>query len=268
MIESGREKIEDIIFDNDLENSNYHNKYIIRTGGKDRVFKKVNFSHTYFENCYFRNIQFNSCNFNGCKFNNCNFQGSTFIGSNFDYAIFEKTYIDSEILDNNCPSHNNLKLKFARTLRINYQSIGDAESVNKAIKIELEASKEHLHEAWNSKSTYYRTKYKGWNRIGMFFKWLYFKIQDFVWGNGESPFKLFRTGFYLWLIASLIDTIYFKDPNSLIDYFNSFKSIPSYFMGIEKPEVYPDWYLVLITIFRFIGFALFTSIIIKRFNRR
>lgn len=268
MISSGREKIEDSIINNDLENSNYHNKHFVRIGAKDQVFTKVNFSHTYFENCYFRNIQFKSCDFNGCKFINCNFQGSSFIGSIFDYAIFEKTFIDSEILDNNCPSYNNLKLKFARTLRLNYQSIGDAESVNKAIKIELDASKEHLHESWNSNSTYYRTKYRGLNRLGMFFKWLYFKIQDFIWGNGESSIKLFRTGFILWFIASSIDTILFKDPNSLNNYWVSFKTIPSYFMGINKPAFYPTWYLTLITIIRFIGFALFTSIIIKRFNRR
>lgn len=268
MIESGREKIEDKIFNTDLTAENLHNKYFIRVGSKYKTFDKVNFSHSYFENCYFRNIKFDTCDFNGCKFINCNFQGSSFPGSKFDYATFDKTFIDSEILDNNCSSYNNLTLKFARTLRMNYQGIGDAESVNKAIKIELKATERHLYEAWKSKAVYYRNKYKGWDRFRMFLEWLIFRTQDWVWGNGESPLKLFRTGLIFWVLISIIDTFFFKNPNSVSDYFSSFCSSPSIFMGIDKPQNYPDLYLTFIAIVRFIGFALFTSMLIKRFNRR
>lgn len=268
MKESGREKFEDKIFDVDLKGDNFHNKHFVRSGAKGQTFKSVNFSHTYFENCYFRNIIFDSCDFNGCKFSNCNFQGSSFPGSKFDYSIFEKTFIDSEIFDNNCPSFNNLKLKFARTLRMNYQGLGDSESVNKAIKIELDATREHLYEAWCSNTTYYRTKYQGIERFKMFFRWLYFKLQDFVWGNGESPVKLLRTGFVFWLIVAVIDTFCFKNPNNVSDYINSFSDAPSIFMGIDKPNGYSNNYLTIITSLRFVGFALFTSILIKRFNRR
>lgn len=268
MEDSGREKIEDKIIDTDLKSENFHNKYFVRVGSKKHIFKETIFNHSYFENCYFRDITFDSCNFNGCKFINCNFQGSKFPGSNFEYATFEKTFIDSEILDNNCPSYNNLTLKFARTLRINYQAIGEAESVNRAIKIELRATKEHLYESWNSKATYYRNKYKGLDRIGMFFTWLNFKAQDIIWGNGESTMKLLRTGIIFWIIISIIDTVFFKNPNMLSDYLESFCEVPSIFMGINKPNNYPELYLTFISVIRFIGFALFTSIIIKRFNRR
>lgn len=268
MKESGREKIEDRIIDYDLDSNNFHHKHFVRVGCKDQNFKKVAFNHSYFENCYFRNITFDSCDFNGCKFVNCNFLGSTFPGTKFDYATFEKTYIDSEILDTNCPSYNNLILKFARTLRVNFQGIGESESVNKAIRIELRATKEHLFESWNSKKAYYRNKYKGIDRVKMFIKWSYFKTQDFIWGNGESPFKLIRTGFFCWLSISIIDTLLFKNPNLLSDYSNSFFDTPSIFMGIKKPINYPNFYLTFITILRFIGFSLFTSIIIKRYNRR
>jgi hypothetical protein len=268
MKDSGREKIEDKIIDTDFDSTNFHHKHFVRIGSKDQTFKKVAFNHSYFENCYFRNIVFDSCDFNGCKFTNCNFQGSSFPGSKFDYTTFEKTYIDSEILDNNCPSHNNLILKFARTLRINFQGIGESEAVNKAIKIELKATKEHLFESWNSKKAYYRNKYKGIERVKMFSKWAYFKLQDFIWGNGESPIKLLRTGFICWFSISLIDTILFKNPNLLSDYYDSFLSTPSVIMGMIKPDSYPKLYLTFITVLRFIGFALFTSIIIKRYSRR
>lgn len=268
MVSSGRQKIEDEIINTDLVSTNFHNKHLIRIGSKEQSFTKVDFSHTYFEHCYFRKIKFDSCNFTGCKFINCNFQSCSFPGSTFDYTIFDKTFIESDILDNNCPSHNNLKLKFARTLRTNYQGLGDAVSANKAIKIELKATKKHLYEAWHSNAAYYRVKYSGWNRFFVFFEWLYFRIQDFVWGSGESPIKLIRTYLIIWFICSIIDTIFFKDPNSLKDYWHSILNFPSIFMGIYKPKNYSNGYLTFITITRFIGFALFTSILIKRFNKR
>ena len=47
-------------------------------------------------------------------------------------------------------------MRFARTLRMNYQQLGDARAANKAI--EIEATEIHLHKAWSSKQSYYRSK--------------------------------------------------------------------------------------------------------------
>ncbi|AVR45430.1 hypothetical protein C7S20_09190 [Christiangramia fulva] len=271
VIDSGRTRLEDKIFDSDLENESFHNYLFVRIGSKKQKFVGVDFSHTYFEHCYFRNIIFEDCNFNGCKFINCNFTQSTFPGSKFEYAIFEKTLIEDEILSNNCPSYDNLIQKFARSLRLNYQSLGEAVSANKAIKIELKATKNHLYDAWNSNKTYYRTKYgnwKSWERWEMFFKWLNFKIHEFVWGNGENVRKLILTGIYLWIVCTLIHTFCFKNSSLIISYWESFKEVPSIIWGVRKPDYYSANYLTFLTILRFLGFALFTSIIIKRFNRR
>lgn len=266
--DSGREKIEDKIIDTNLDSDKFHHKNFVRIGSKDQSFRRVIFDHSYFENCYFRNITFDSCSFIGCKFVNCNFQGSTFLGSTFDYATFEKTYISAEILDSNCPNHNNLILKFARSLRMNFQAIGESESVNKAIKLELKATREHLFESWNSRKSYYRNKYRGFDRFKMFYQWFFFKIQDFVWGNGESPNKLIRAGLIFWILISIVDTLIFKNHNLLSNYLDSLSNMPSIFMGIEKPDNYPAIYLTFISVIRYIGFALFTSIIIKRYSRR
>ncbi|MEA9414300.1 pentapeptide repeat-containing protein [Flavobacterium sp. PL02] len=268
MTENNREKIEDKIIDGNLENIKFRNKLFVRVGSKDRYFKNVDFSHTYFEHCYFRKCTFDNCNFNGCKFINSNFVGSSFPGSQFEYATFDKTIVDNDILYNNSPSSDNLTLKFARTLRVNYQALGDAESANKAIRIELRATKEHLYDAWKSNKAYYRQKYSGWKRIGMFFSWFYFKIQEFIWGNGEIPWYLLRTGLLIWLGMTAIDGIVFKDTLNIKDYWVSFIEMPAIFFGIEKPKDYSNLYLSSITLYRLIGFALFMSIILKRFNRR
>lgn len=268
MEKSNREKIEDQIINENIENISFHNKLLIRIGAKDKHFKNINFGHTYFEHCYFRNCTFENCNFNGCKFINSNLTGSSFPGCQFEYSFFDKTLIDNDILSNNCPSLDNLTLKFARTLRTNYQSLGDSESVNKAIKIELSATKVHLHDSWYSNKAYYRKKYSGWKRAKMCLKWLDFKIQEFVWGNGEMPWYLLRTGFFVWLLMTIVDGIVFKKSFNLLEYWNSFLVMPSVFLGIEKPINYSNLYLSLIALCRLIGIALFMSIILKRFNRR
>lgn len=268
MTSSNRSEIKDLIIDKDLLSDDLSIKTLKRIGCKEKALTKVNFTHSYFDNCYFRKVVFDSCVFYGCKFVNCNFHDCSFPGCKFDYAIFEKTYIDSEILYNNCPSHNNLKLKFARSLRINYQSIGDSKSVNKAILIELNATKEHLYEAWNSHSVYYRSKYKGNKRVCMFFKWLNFKFQDYIWGNGENALNLLKTVLLIWFMTSILDTIIYKDSNLVSNYIESLFTTPAVFVGVYYPEYYPKTYLTIITIVRYIYFALFTSILIKRFNRR
>jgi len=48
----------------------------------------------------------------------------------------------------------------------------------------------------------------------------------------------------------------------------SFTEMPAVFFGLEKPKDYSNIYLSSITIYRLVGFALFMSIILKRFNRR
>lgn len=268
MTDSGREKIEDQIFDSDTSKTNFHNKLFIRIGAKGKTFKQVDFSHTYFEHCYFKDCVFDSCDFNGVKFSNCNLTGSSFPGSKFDYVNFEKTYIDNDVLSNNCPSWDNLKLKFARSLRINYQGLGDSESVNKAIQIELRSTKKHLYDSWHANTSYYRNKYKGFDRFTCFFKWLSFKCQEYVWGNGESLWKLLRAGLVLWIIMTLKDVIYNLHWTIVPEYFKSFINMPSIFLGINKGDNNSDLYLSFISACRLIGFGLFMSILIKKFNRR
>lgn len=265
--ESGRDHIIDKIIDGDIKDVTFHNKLFTRIGSKDDKFTNVNFSHTYFDHCYFRNCVFESCNFNGCKFLNSNLSGSIFIGCNFDYATFQNTFVDEEILDS-CPGYDNLKLKFARSLRKNFQGLGDAESANKAIKIELDARKSHLWKSWKSNESYYRGKYNGWKRFFAFFNWLGFKIQDFIWGNGESTVKLLRSGLLFWLLMSIIDVSIKGNFDKISNYWNSFIKMPQIFLSIEKPIDYSDFYLSLIFIVRIIAFGLFMSILLKRYNKR
>jgi hypothetical protein len=255
-------------FDSDISNAEFSNRLFIRLVAKGKRFKEVDFKYTIFDTCYLRNCIFDLCDFTGCRFISVNFYGASFNGCKFDYATFERTIISSDILDIGCPGWENLKFKFARTLRMNFQQLGDSASANKAIKVELEATESHLYKAWKSNESYYRKKYVGLNRARKFFEWLYFRTLDFIWGNGESASKLVRSIFFMLLLMTLYDVFAFKDATKINSYWNSLWTMPEIFIGVTSPSHYHRLYLSLIVVVRLIVIGLFLSILIKKFNRR
>jgi uncharacterized protein YjbI with pentapeptide repeats len=125
LAESGKIVSVDQKFLKDVEGGRYSNYLFTTLVAKDRRFTKTNFRYSFFENSYLRDCHFDSCDFTGCRFTNTNLSGSKFSGCKFDYSYFEKTLVEPEILDTQCPGFENLKLRFARTLRTNFQQLGD-----------------------------------------------------------------------------------------------------------------------------------------------
>ena len=255
-------------FNADESNVEFSYYVFLRLVAKSRSFKNVNFRYTIFDTCYIRDCIFDSRDFTGCRFVGTNLHGSKFSGCNFNYAIFERTSVGPEILDTECPGYENLKAAFARTLRTNYQQLGDAYAVNKAITVELQATEVHLHKAWRSNESYYRNKYRGLNRLALFIEWFVFKILGFVWGNGESLFRLCRSVVIILCLMAIFDVWNYGDPQRVESYFKAIPTASEIFLGVFAPDNYAKWYLAIITFVRFIAIGFFLSIFIKKFNRR
>ena len=268
LINSGREIFTDKKFTNDSSGMVMVNKLFIRPVALKKKFINTNFKYCIFDAAYFRNCSFENCDFTGCRFINCNLVGTDFSGCIFDYSTFDKSYIDNDILKKCCPDRENLKLKFARSLRLNYQQIGDAVSVNRAINVELSATKEHHKKSWSSNDRYYRNKYRGFRRLSAFFSWLEFQALDLIWGNGESLFKLCRSVFAILIILSLVDVFCSRDPELLTSYWDGLTEAPKIFFSIKKPSYLNEYGQMGVYLLRLVMFAFFMSIIIKRFNRR
>lgn len=126
-------------FETDVKDGKFKNKLFICLVALNKKITKVNFSYSIFDTCYLRKCIFESCDFTGCRFIGTNLHEAKFSDCEFRYATFEKTLVDNYILDQECPEEENLKMRFARSLRMNYQSLGDAESANKAMRVELRA---------------------------------------------------------------------------------------------------------------------------------
>lgn len=259
-----------------LNNNKFQNHLFIRAVAKNIIFENVDFSKTYFENCYLRDCRFIRCTFEGAKFTGCNLKGSYFEQCNFDYVIFEKTFVDDEIFE--CaPTKNNLRYKFARSLKLNYASIGDYIRSSKAVTIELSATKSHLKDSWLYEEQWHRMKYSGARRrLKQFRKWLTVSVLDFVWGNGESLWRLIRFNLIIFLILTLFH-IFSKsvtDVYKILDILTI--KIPSNYFGIVVKgadnnnyfDYYPAGLNLTLVITRLICFGLLMSIIIKKYNRR
>jgi hypothetical protein len=255
-------------FDEDVTDERFSNQLFVRLVAKEIRFTNVDFKYSIFDSCYLRHCIFDSCDFIGCRFVGTNLDGSSFSGCRFDYATFEKTLVDSHILSDGCPGHENLKMRFARTLKTNYQQLGDAQSVNTAIGVELQATEAHLRKAWNSNESYYRKKYRGYKRLQMFAEWITFKSLDFLWGNGESVSKVFRAVLLAFVLVSLVDAVFFRNAKLLASYFQALLDAPQVFLGAIPSANYPRPCLICLLSLRFVVFGFITGIFVKRFNRR
>jgi uncharacterized protein YjbI with pentapeptide repeats len=129
-----RKIITDYRFAKEEADARYDNHLFVRLSAKGTKFTNVDFRYTTFDACYLRDAKFDSCDFTGCRFVATNLNGAKFSGCRFEYATFERTMVDPAILDTECPSRENLRVRFARTLRMNYQQLGEAAAVNKAMK--------------------------------------------------------------------------------------------------------------------------------------
>lgn len=271
ILKGNREVITDYYVPEGILNSLSHFKFkiFIRLNAKKVTFTNISFMHCIFDNCYLNNCVFDTCDFTGCKFIGSKFQHTSFRGCKFDYAIFERTQLDDDILSSEAPKEENLRMRFARSLRMNYQQIGDAKAVNKAITLELETTAVYLYKSWHSGEIYYKEKYPGFlNGLAQFLKWLEFWILDFIWGNGESIVKFLRTIALTIIMISAYDTNINSKILNIGFYAYSLKTAVAAFLGIAHPSYFSDTALSIITAIRLISVALLTALLVKRFSRR
>lgn len=264
-----REVVTDYYVANDVNGDKFPYRVFVRLNAKKVRFTKVSFQHCIFEGCYFNGCVFDSCDFTGCRFIGSNLHQSAFSGCKFDYATFERSHLEDDILLSEAPREENLRMRFARSLRMNYQQIGDAKAVNKAISVELEATSVYLYKSMRSQESYYKEKYPGPIKSGIqFIKWVDFWSLDFLWGNGESIVKLLRTIAFGFVAIGIYDTATNGNALNIGDYWAALKNAPAVFLGISNPQNFSVLALSTIAGARLVTVALLTALLVKRFSRR
>ena len=164
-------------------------------GARKVTFEDCDFSFSVLDRVYFRDGMFRRCKFIGCTFQGCNFRGAIFSECDFSYSHFTSTQIAYGDLFNQLPPRPNVRRELARTLRMNAHYLGDAEGLLDCFWYEMRQTEAYLSEAATGHEEYYKSKYPSLkNRVR--FRLLYWrhKVGSFVWGHGESPIRVVRSG--------------------------------------------------------------------------
>lgn len=235
-----------------------------RIFAKKRIFKDVSFKQSEILQCYFRDCRFIRCDFTGANISRSNFRGSQYEECKFHYSTWEHTNLDEEFLDNCLPSEENLARDFVRSLRVNFSQIGNYLAVNKAASIEVDLTGLHLFNAAYSKQSYYRAKYKGWNRIIHGIRHAKWKALDLLWGNGESLCRIVISALFVIGVGAAL----FSWQNPQFTWLASLKSVALAFWGSKTTPLVPEGYFAALTVVRFILFGLFMAVLIKQLSRR
>lgn len=243
----------------------YKNAVYKRVNCKKKIrIRGISFEHSFFNSCTMRNVVFEECSFVNCRFINCDFKDSYFNNCDFRYSQFNNTFVDIDIIKTS-PREHNLKAKFLRSLRVNFQQLGMKKKEEIIIKEEIKSQKEFLKSSWSSQDDYYKEKYRGIKRLYKFIEWTTFVVNDIIWGAGESIKKCITSTIFFLILIALIT----KEEVGFLD---NFIDISYYFIGsIDKSIIIdnlsPEIKSLIICV-RYIVFGAILSIIIKRFSTR
>lgn len=261
--ENKKLRLEDVEFISDSCDADFSRHDLSRVYAVGKIFRKTSFKQSNIVCCYFRNCRFIDCDFTGAFFKESNLRGAQFENCNFKYVTWEKSQVDDDFLNYCLPSEENLARDLVRSLRVNFSEIGNYEAVNRAASVEVQLTGQHLYKAAYSKESYYRSKYKGFDRLLHAIRHAQWKALDLLWGNGESLLRVFISTM---LILLTVAFLYSREAN--LPFQDALMESIWQFWGKQYVKPIPPIYTITLTIAQFVAFGLFMAVLVKRLSRR
>lgn len=197
--------------------------HFLRVGAKNASFKRSSLTQCLFEDAYLRNATFTDVHLTGSTFRNCNLEKANFQGCDLRYCTFQATHLDRDEVIGNLPVEPNLKRDLTRNLRKNFESIGDKESADIFLDIEIEAHEQELLGIFRRKTAYYRSHYSSMDQVFAGLKYLSSKFSGLVWGYGHRVHRLVGSYLILTFIFALIT--YFCQMPFVVDAQDSIRAL-------------------------------------------
>jgi hypothetical protein len=177
-----------------LEKKRINHAVFIALGLKDARFSDVDFSYSTFVRCYFRGAEFRGCNFTGCRFIDCNLRNAMMVNCSLLYTEWQQTHVSPDLILANAPEWPNIRRELMEALRVNSLSQGDGVSARKYLLASMRASIEHQKRIVKRHNHYYANKYGPKDQFLASFRLMALQSERFIWGYGESPYKLILCG--------------------------------------------------------------------------
>lgn len=261
---------------NGHEHTNYSGKILQDVGGKNIIFDSCDFSYAVIERGYFHQATFKNCKFIGTRLISCNFRSTKIEMCDFRYATFTGTVIPINEISSNFPYEPNQKRDLIQSLRANSISIGDYQTNNDLLSLELKATTQHHLNIVKRPHSYYLKKYTGKDRFKSFIKYLGLKSEDLIWGYGLSPQRLIIFALSIITItAAILSWQETSIGSSIEEIYSSFKNNFSHslFALLDLALVPPDLLnkhnviFACIVIFRVTILGLLVSVLYRRYAR-
>lgn len=184
------QKLEAQNFTDTVSAENFASATIEWMRGKQITFRDCDFSHSLVKSSYFHRATFIRCKFVGTAFVDTNLRGAKFEWCDFEYATFRNTPVLVREVLKNAPNWENARRELARSLRKNYDALGDVDSAREAFFAEMEASCEHWRSAARGVTQYYIGHYQTMARLIAGLRYVSLTFSRWTWGYGESPLRL------------------------------------------------------------------------------
>lgn len=175
----------------------------VRIGAKDAQFNSCSLTQCQFEESYLRKARFRDVDLTGSTFRNCNLEKATFKGCTLRYCTFQSTRLDCDEIIGCLPVEPNLRRDLARNLRRNFEELGDKDTANVFLDLEIDAHEQELLGAFRRKTDYYRTHYTGVDQAVAGIKLLSSKLSGIVWGYGHRVRRLLASYITFTLLLGL-----------------------------------------------------------------
>jgi hypothetical protein len=161
-----------------------------RCGIRDARFTNSSITQSLFEDCYMRKGHFANVQFTGTTFRNCNLERASFQGCDFRFSTFVNTRLNRNEIIACLPIESNLRRDLARNLRKNFEALGDKESADVFMKIEIQANEDELLSIFRRATEYYKKRYSPVEQLNAGLEFLSSKTSGMVWGYGHRVTRL------------------------------------------------------------------------------
>jgi hypothetical protein len=206
----------DIIKDDlNIEGASLQACQFLRIGARDAEFRQCNLTQCLFEDTYLRKARFVNVRLTGSTFRKCNLEKANFQGCDLRFCTFEDTFLDRNEIIGNFPVEPNLRLRLARNLRKNFEALGDKESADIFLNLEIEAHEQELLGGFRRNTEYYRQHYTPVDQALAGLKYILSKLSGIIWGYGYRVRRLVISYIALTCVFALIT--YFCGLNFITD---------------------------------------------------
>ena len=127
---------------------------------------------TQIDKCYLRRAQFEKCDLVNSRFDSCDFSGAVIAESRVDFASFKNCEIRLDTTKFQKDATPRAMVRVCRNLKLNAMSMGNFADAGELTYLKM---------------TYERL---GYHRERLWGRWLASKLQDWLWGYGEKPWRL------------------------------------------------------------------------------